>query len=449
MRLPVPPALLALLLLALPVAAQPVHTITLEECLSLALSSNPDIRLSRQQVAEADALRREVRSALLPNISARGYAQQLSPNIPDFMLTLPEGLFPGLPSGDFVVAPAIRRRYEGAVRVDQTLFAGTELWNRLQAASSQGDAVREAETATADHVAFRVHQTYWRLYEALAGREAIATARRLVERHLEDVQNLRAEGMALESDVLAMRTRAAEVELQAVEADAAVRLARLDLAELTGLPLDTPFQPGDTPMSSLPESPAPFSRETVQRPDLRAQEHRVRAAQASVRAADAGWLPRVGLYWESLYSRPNQFFQPQEEVFKGNWAAGISVSLDLWNGGRQSAQAQAARTRLEQERTRLEDVRRRNRVAAQRAELELERAGAALTASGFARKHAEAAYEIARDRHGQGLAPTTELLDAELAWRLAQSRDIRARVELQIAHAALAYAQGTLRIHPR
>jgi outer membrane protein len=215
-------------------AAQSVRVLSVDEGVEMALRHSREVRIAQRQVDESAARYGEARTLRLPALATQATYQRLSPNVPDFSVSLP----PGMPfEGDMLLSPAIHNRYNLQLSVQQPLFTGYRIQNSIRA-SERGVDVAEQELERVEaETAFRVQEAYWNLFKAQGLREIVERAERQVEAHLRNVRNLREAGLATDSDLLSVQTRQAEIGLKRVEAENTVRLARLNLNHLTGLPL--------------------------------------------------------------------------------------------------------------------------------------------------------------------------------------------------------------------
>jgi outer membrane protein TolC len=422
--------------------AQAVRALTADQCVQIGLESNRSVQASRAQIAAAEARHWETQTARLPQIQGQGQYQRLS-DIPEFDIPFPLPDDPGL-SESITIAPAILNRYTLQASVQQPLFTGLRLTNQVRAAGHEEAAARHEAEATEGEVAYRIREAYWQLHNALAARAVVAKALEQAEAQLADVQNRRAQGMALESDVLAVQARRSEIRLQQLDAADAVRVARLNLNYQMGVPLDTRIEPtGSVNVRPLADSLSTLTaRALQQQPELQALDETAQALDASVGMARAGWFPDVRLQGTYYYARPNPFIVPQDDAFAGTWEVGVALSMDLWTWGRTRAQVDRAHAERRQAEAQRDDLREAVRLDVTQQVLAVRRAIEAVQVTEQGRQEAEAAYRNLQARFQQGAALTTELLAAEATFRRAELRHAEARADYAIARAALRRALG-------
>ncbi len=420
----------------------PNRVMSLDEIVAYGLEHNHDLRSVRYGADEARAASNEARGALLPAIRGEGNYTHLSPNIPDFNLTLP----PEFGGGDFSV-PSIRDRYDLSLRVEQPVFTGLQLLNQRKAASLSARArVSDAEAAETE-VAHAIRSSYWRLYQAQAALEVADAAVRALEIQLANTINRREQGVALASDVLSFQARLGEVKLDALDTENAVRMARLQLNEVAGLPLDQELRTAEPdPINWTPIEEVSLEQLALSdNPGLQSMKLDLDAAHAMTSAATAGWLPQVffvGLY---QYARPNAYIFPQEDKFTGTWQVGLSARWDLWNWGQTTARRNQAKARANQIDERLASETRATQFAVRSAIMNLEHRRLAMAVAGQNVQHAEAAFTAIQRRFDLGAALTAEVLNEEVTNRNARLKQAQAVAAYGIAHSALLRELGIVK----
>jgi outer membrane protein len=429
-----------LLLGAGPGRAQAARELTADECVRLGLERNPGLQAAHADALAARASYDQVRAGRLPSLSGQASYTRLSDNTPSVTFTLP-----GTDSS-FTFQAVELNRYDAQLTVQQPLFTGFRLHNQIRAAAQEARAAALNVDQQRADAALEIRRAYWTLFRALAVRDAVDAELRDVEAHVTDVRNGVAAGTALRKDLLAAQTRSSEVALDRVEADNSVRLGQLDLNRLIGLPLDTPVRPvgGVTVDSSA--GVGDLEQLTAQalagRPQIGAQEAQVGALQAQVRAAQGGRLPQLSLVGRYAYSRPNPYFFEDQTHFHYTWELGLSAQWNIWQGGRLGAETAEARARLQAAEARLADTREQVRVNVARQHLEVLRSVEAVAAATRNVAAAEESYRVTRQQFDEGAALSSDVLDAEQAFRRAQANRAGALADYAVARATLLDALG-------
>jgi len=416
--------LLLLLLFPAIAAGQDIRTLTAEEAVQFGLERNALIRSAEAGAAEADAVYRAARAARRPSVTAQGSYTRLSDNIPAITFTQPGTDI------EVTLAPVVLDRYYSEIGIEQPLFTGLRIHHQIQAASHQAEAAAmDAEWQEAD-VAFQIKQAYWRLYEAQGLQSAVAASLARVEAYVNDVRNRRDAGAALESDLLTAQTRRSEVQLEQIQRDNAVQVARLELNRLIGLPLDAIIQLVAVDLVDTVDAlDGLLARAGAQHPQVDGLVAQVEALEANVKASQGGWLPEIVATGRYAYSRPNQYFFLDQDAFRGNWEAGVAVRWNLWNGGQREAGTQEDEIA----------------VSITSRYLDVQRAEASYNVIQQNVREAEEAYRVVQQQHQEGVALTSTMLEVEEALRLAQSRAAQAVAGQMMALAALRFTLGEIR----
>ncbi len=305
----------------------------LQTLIEQTLANNRDIRIASARVAEARASWRIEGAALYPELNAVGTG------------TRGRTLF-NLPG---VGATPVDVR-----QISAQLSASWEIdfWGRLRnlrdAARWQYLATEEARRAVATDLIAQVANGYLleREYE-----ERTALARQSISTREEALRILRRRyevGSGSKLDMAQAQTLLAQAEtaLQALEQDREVN--RNALALLVGQPVD--ITPGPLGMAELElhvAIPAGLPSELlVNRPDIVAAEHRLRAASANIGAARAAFMPNISLTgaYGTMSDKLDGLFTGGSEA----WSFSPTISLPLFNAGRLKGNLDVAKARQEQ-----------------------------------------------------------------------------------------------------
>lgn len=320
--------LLSLLLLAvLPVLAEDPAGLTLARARELALQSNPGIQEAAERIRAAEARLGQARSAFLPTVTTSAAYKQI--DMDQHSDDFPER-----------AASLSYDRYDFGVHGTWLLFNGFAR-EATAAAAKEGvvgaeEGHREAERLIVKAVTIVFHQ-------AQLARENMVIATRDQEFN-ETLQadadkRFQAEQVA-ESTVLNFRIRVIQAKTTRLAAERSFRLACTVLAELMALPraeLPAELQPVRVPAdapATLPDLDQEIDLALRARPDLRALEAGIRAAEQGTEAARGSRWPQIALIAGADYDRESNLAPFQ----LNNQAAyvGVVASWDLYTGGRHS-----------------------------------------------------------------------------------------------------------------
>ena len=150
-------------------------------------------------------------------------------------------------------------------------------------------------------------------------------------------------GLRMQNDRLKVGVRLDEVELQLRKAQNGLRLARMNLCHVTGLPLDSQVQVSN-------KYPEVESMEQVQtsdvslRPESAMLEYQTRIASEQVRVAKSSMLPNLALLAKYGYTNGIEF-NGRRLLDGWNFGGGVILSVPLYHFGANTQRVKAAKVK--------------------------------------------------------------------------------------------------------
>ncbi|MCB0834245.1 MAG: TolC family protein [Bacteroidetes bacterium] len=439
--------ILTLLLLPVALAAQESRKLTVEDAVRLGLENSKSLGIAEKKIDGASAKSGEAFAQRLPSLKLSAAYTRLS-DVPAGKFTIPADAFgAGFPPAPVTstISPAILNSYGLKATIQQPVFTGFRLENNQKMAQLSETAARLDFEGDKNDFVYEVRSAYWNLFRAIEVKKVVDENIDQVKAHLKDAQNLLAQGLITNNDVLKVQVQLSNVELLGIDARNAVQLARMYLNNLMGLPLDAPVEP--VSLLTVPvENTDPvdvFTKKAMdQRPDLKALQARYEVAGTAVKLAKGSNYPQVMAMGNYYYNRPNQRFFPTKDAFKGTWDIGLQVSFDVWNWGQtkyQTHQATAQADQVKYAKGLLEDA---IRLEINRDYLAEQQAREKIVVAKETIRQAEESYRITSEKFRRGVALTTDLLDAEVAVLQAKTNHTQALVDYVLAKARLQKAVG-------
>jgi outer membrane protein len=241
---------------------------------------------------------------------------------------------------------------------------------------------------------------------------------------------------------LRSRVYIAAARQQTIQAQGQLESAQAQLNRLMGAPLDRPVGETDAllPKSlSLPSEEQLLAEFKQRRPDYQNLLTEVKQAENVVQARRKEFLPVASGYgtWEA--DNPSL-----SSTGGNNWVAGVTLQWNLFAGGRDSAQAAAARQRLEQKRLQKTAMESSMALEIRRALIRYRAADQEVQAAQAAELQSEEGLRILKNRYDAGLATMTDLLSIESARSGARTNLAEAIYRYRLSCAQAEYAAGTL-----
>ncbi len=252
--------------------------------------------------------------------------------------------------------------------------------------------------------------------------------------------NLREGGIIAGIDVLRAQVQQSAQQQRITAAANDLEKQKLTLARVIGLPfgqaftLDPDIPDVPLPTASLDEAVA---HAFAVRPDLQAALARVRAAEATLAAADAAGRPSVNVAADfgGIGLTPAQA--------RGTYSLAGTVNVPVFDGGKTHGRVLQAEADLRQRQEEAEDLKASIYYEVRTAFLDLDATAQQLRVATTSRDLATQQLTQARDRFAAGVASNIEVIQAQEAVALATEQFIAARYGYTLAKGALIHGVGS------
>ncbi len=427
-------AILLFVLASVPAAAQQLSR---AEAVSQALSANPQVMLSLEQVAYLEGRITEAKADALPELAWNTIAMRSrdpgllnSPNFDAFPPEFRSALSP-LPANAFSTSADLR----------QTLFS-FKLGKALQAArlartAGQQDVRRALQMTALDAV-----RSYNQLLFAIEQLRVIRTNVESKQSHLEYARNRRAAGAATELEVLRAEVDLENQRAEQLRAENEVASARATLNTVMLRPTNTPIQPTDSlvvvPLAVRFDDA--IEEALTARPEIQTLRLKEQIQDKLIGVAAADMKPRADFDGSFGYAvrRPKNLF---DRDFS-RWSGALTIKVPLFDGRRTAgrvAQERAQRNSVTQQIAALEN---QVRLEVQSAWDGLALAERMIQAADLNVTQARRAADMTEANYRLGAATQLDVVDAQQALRQAENIRNQALQSHANGRATLRYVMG-------
>src|SRR5712671_1094008 len=427
-----------------PASAQqpPVVSLTLGDAARLAARQSALARGARLRADEAQARVRQLRSELLPNLSS--YVQEAGRTFNTSTLGID---FPTPPGQKPVFDP--KGQVEGPIntldvrgRVQQNLLDFGAL-GRVRSAQASARSSNADADATAEQAANIATSAYIRAMRADADLRARQADTRLATELLSIAQSQLQAGTGVGLDVTRAKAQLAATRAALIASRNAREHAHLDLLRSLALPVGTEIVLTDSLSPAAGSEPLPDEASLVamairNRPDILAEDQRVRAAHQGLSAIKAERLPSLSLVADDGIIGKNG------AKLLNTYTWGLQVSLPIFDGFRREARVQEQQSVIKEAEIRRHDLEQQAQVDVRGALIDLAGAREQLGAAAERLSLAEQEVSQARDRFNAGVAGNADVVNASLALTSSRTLVNDAETLYQLARVALARATGSV-----
>lgn len=422
-------------------AAQPGRALqeielSLDDAVTRALAASHRIEEARARTDAANAVVGERHAATRPQVAAVGGYTRTN-HVDEFGILLPNNQLR-------VIYPDIPDNYRARLDVQYPVYTSGRMQAIEQAARLDASAAaQDADTTTGD-VRLDATRAFWTLVVARESQRVVDESLARMGEHLRDVRNHFDAGLVPPNDVLTVQAQEARQRMLSIQARTTRETAEADLARLIGAAPGTSVVPLSVLTPPAVEGPLAtlVANARAARPERKALEQRIAAAESRGRAAQAGRKPVVALAGGVDYARPNPRIFPRTRDWRESWDAGVNVSWPLFDGGRAKSEVAEASAGVRALQARLAEFDSVVALEIRQRLSELESSRAALDAADVAVRASTEARRVIADRFAAGVATSTDVVDAQVAILQAQLDRTQAIAAARLAEARLTRAVG-------
>jgi len=415
----------------------------LTEAVARALLNNPDLAVDEPARLAALSEFKAARAGYLPRLDFE--QSYLAGNNPVFVFgtLLTQRRFTAenfaLPS---LNSPSPEDNLQTRATAQQTIWDFGRTGSRRDQAQL---GVKMADLAHEEHQRQVLLAVFDGYYQTSLAREALETARLAIRsaEAIESQAKARVDaGLAVEADLLRSRVYLSTARQQEIQAQGQLESARAQLNRILGDPLDRPV--GDTfPLLAvrvpIPSEEALLAEQKLRRPDYQNLLTELQEAELAVRSRKKEYLPVLAGY--GTWEMDNPSFS---DYGGNNWSAGIVLRWNLFAGGGDAAQVEAARQRLEQKRRQIKAMESSMALEVRRALIQCRAAAEQVAAAQAAEAQSEEGLRILKNRYDAGLATMTDLLSAETSRSMARTSLAEAVYRHRLSYAQIEFTAGIL-----
>ena len=420
------------------------QTLTLKDAIKYALQNKADAKKAKLDVENSNYQIQEVRSRALPQISANGnmtYNPSLQLN------ALPGDIF-GAP-GTTVLAPLGQEWTSGAgVSLTQTIF-DQSVFTGLKAAKTTREFYQINQQLTEEKVIENVANAY---YQVFVQREKLA----VVDSNYVNTSKVRDiikgqfdNGLAKKIDLDRMTVNLYNINTQRQQLINAVQLQENSLKFYMGMPIATniviPKEEFQVTPQALSEAP-----NTANRTEYLALEKQEQLLNYQKKSVIAEYYPTLSITGSYNYvgQGPEMplFAKPADGVYWTDYSAiGLNLKIPIFTGFGTRARVRQADVEIRRIQEDMADTKLSLDLAYENAKTQINNS---LITINNQRENVQLAQEVldnTKNNYYNGLAPLTDLLDAENSHVEAQNNYTSALLDYKLAEIQLIKAKGELK----
>ncbi len=411
---------------------------SLADALNLAFTQSPAAQRMQKDLEAARGVVVRTRAVALPKVQILGDYSAREPAGVD----RPPAVIPGFTFGS-------DQSWSSQIRLVQSIYEGGRLVSAVRSARLiQDQAILNHQTGLAN-LALDVELAY---YDALLAEQQIVVREaslELLKRELTDTQRRFAAGVVPRFNVLRAEVELANARPKLIRARNSLRIARNNLANLTGLivPRDTPDELPLVLTDRLNAQPLDLTLNRAldlaiaQRTELAALRKAEVLRGEELKSARAGYKPSLQAFG-GYEARSSIFSRDLTDEVHG-WLAGVQLTWNLFDGLQTQGRVRESLALKERAAIEIDETSRRVELEVRTAHSRFVEAKEVLDSQEKVLEQAEEALRLAQARSEAGTGTQLDVLGAQTALTEARTIQVQSLYEHAAARARLQRALGS------
>lgn len=427
-------------LLVIQVNAQNNLELTLSKAVQYGLKNNYRIQNAIYEQEKAEYKVGEVKSSAFPQLTAEGQFQN-SPNLPTQILP---GEIVGQPGNDVEVQFGTSHNANGTLKATQLLYS-QEFFTGLKAAKASEELYMLQKINSEEEAIYEIAKAFYGVLQVKSQISVLDSNLNMINQ-LKELMKVQFENdVVTKTDYSRIKVNQVnlETQLQSLEASYEQQLNYLKL--VLGMPISTeitvvePSNLNNISIQNLSSEPS----NQIQLDILKKQEALTVLNKKSIRA---GYTPTLSLFgqqsWQAQRNEFNFFDNSQPWFQQTFW--GVQLSIPIFDGFKKQRQIQQTDIDLQQLKLQQRQVEQQLDMQYTNSRKQLTNSLNAVKAQEQNKKLAKEVYDQTKLLYQEQVEGLTELLDAEQAYRNAQTNYYNELIKFKVSELDLLKSKGTI-----
>ncbi len=410
--------------------------LSLQESIDIGIKNNLLIKIDEARLRQVEMEKQEVYSYFFPRVSSSFTYTRLD-EAQKMGFALPPEL--GIPPMSFEVTDA--NLYTLGFGLLQPLYTGGKIKSSYAKAEENIKRTIFEQNITAQDLVLEIKKGYFNILKAQKMLLAALSLKKTTEEHMRVAQASFNEGLVTRIDILKTEVFLVNTDKQILEAQNAIDLAKSAFSFLLNRPLSEDFEVKDILEEQKDTKALAYWTQLAyeQRPEIKRLESISKIYAHDINIEKSGLKPQISFFSNYELDRGSQ---GAIDEWQDSWNIGIAIGFDIWNKGE-------TRYRVKKAENKKQEIDRQYELQVKSIELEIKNAYINLL---FAQKEIETAKKtqekakenlrIANTLYKEGMATTTDVLDAQTDLTSAENDYYQALYNYQTAYGVLEKAAG-------
>jgi outer membrane protein TolC len=395
-------------------AKQDTLSLTLQQCISIAMDESPTIRIAQRDIERVDYANKEKMSALFPAINASAsYSRTLKKQKMFFDI-------PGFPSSPDGIEVGQDNTFAGVLSASMPIISPT-LWASLK--MNETDAALTMESARSSKLSL-INSVTKAFYGVLLAQDSYKVFERTYQNAAENariIQNKFEQGAVSEFEWIRADVQVRNALTNLVSAESAINLSTLQLKMLMGIDMHTAIQPTGKLAdyeSLVFEQAIQLSNNSLDKnTDLNQFDLKAKQLKQSLEIQKSTWLPTLSASINYQYmSMPNDDVAFKDYYWFPTSTAGLTLSIPIFQGGSKHYKAKQLQVQIKAMDDQRENLKRSLELQAITFTDNMIKAIEKMESGKKALTQAEKALDISQKMYEVGAGTYLDVTNAELGY---------------------------------
>ena len=393
--------------------------LNLERCIEIALGKHPSINASAGAIKANESKVGQAKANYYPQVNLSTSYQRIGP------------------ASSYAGSNDPYNQYSTSVDLGMTLFDFGKTSTQVKIQDLNVNASRADYDDVRTKVSLNVKNAYYNLLQNQRNLEVAVDTVKQYQEHLEQANAFFRIGTKPKFDVTKAEVDFGNARLNVLKAENAVRIAKITLKDVMGIPENADFAIVDNLAFQKRDWQLNDALNTAysNRPDLRSVIAKREAAERSINLAQKGYYP-------VLSGSAGYGYSGTEFPVDSGWNAGASLSFPLFNGLSTKYQVDEASANVEVLKANENSIRQQIRLDVQQAYLNIQDTTQQISMSDMTVLQARENYDLASGRYRTGVGNPIEVADSIITLNNARANLNTALYNYKTAQAALDKATG-------
>jgi outer membrane protein TolC len=432
------------------------ETLTLEQSREMALKYNHLIKMAQEGVQESQSIKKAAFTNFLPKLEGSAEYNHMFDvddiNFPGFFLPTAEDEIQGR-LGNYngtsnVYFPGMNvklgdiKYHTLSLSVMQPLYMGGKIRSGYRMARL-GEAISNDNTILQkSEVLLETDQAYWNLVSVKEKVLLAAQYKEMLKALVEDLENAFQLELTTRNEVLKAKVQLNQAELSLLKAENGNQLAMMALCQVIGKDLNEQVKVADSVVvvENNYQLGNHLHKALAQRPELMMLEKQVRLNGEDENMTNADFMPQLAV--GAGYNYTGEINDMVDD--QGLLAVQASLRIPVFHWKERKHQVAAAKARRRKSELQLERSRDLISLEVKQSYYKLQEAHKQIEMAQIAMNQAQENVRLTQDSFYEGLATTTELLDAQAFWQQAYSELIDAKINFKTSETSFLKSIGEL-----